>query len=125
MYVIYFIIYFIILLFQSFIKLYQFIFQIFSLPDKNDEISFTDCSCECKSKKNLHLSNLQEKIKALETQNKQLQNEVTTLKHKRLITLENSDLVVIKHLIEVNEILNNLFVSLQIANYCFRDGKLG
>lgn len=108
--------------FQLFIKLHQFIFQLFSLSDESDETSFTDDSCESKSKKNLYLSNLQEKIKALKIKNKQLQNEVTAL--KRSITIENSNSVVIKHLSNMNE--TQLFISVTtLQKYCFRDGKLG
>ncbi|XP_071573303.1 uncharacterized protein [Temnothorax nylanderi] len=62
--------------------------KLFSSPDESDETSFTDDSCES-SKKNLNRSHLEEKVKALQLKNKQLQNEVTALKHDRSITLEN------------------------------------
>lgn len=84
------------------------LFQLFSLLDESDETALTDDSYES-SKKNLNRSHLEEKVKALQLKNKQLQNEVKALKHDRSITLENSNLVVIKHLIDMNKTLNYLF----------------
>lgn len=79
------------------------------MEDESDETSSIDDNCELKTKKNPYLSNLKEKIKALQIKNKQLQKEVKTLKHKRLITLENSNSV-IKRLIDMNKTVNYLFV---------------
>ncbi|XP_036151193.1 cylicin-1 isoform X2 [Monomorium pharaonis] len=83
----------------------------FSLLDESDETSFTDDSCESKSKKNIYLLNLQEKIKSLRKQNKQLQNEVKALKDKTSITLENK-------MENLDKMVDKLAIKIQNANKC-------
>lgn len=84
------------------------------MSDENDE-SFTDDSYESKSKMNVNLSSLQKQLIVLKTKNKALQKEVTAFKHKRSIKLEKSNSVIIKrYSMDMNENLNNVFVSL----YC-------
>lgn len=83
--------------------------------DENNETSFTDDSCESKTKKESIPVKSIGKNKSLRIKNKQLQNEVVkALKHKRSITLENNNSVVIKYLIKMNETMNYLFLLL----YC-------
>lgn len=109
---------------QLFIKLYQFIFQLFNLSNESDEASFTDDdSCESKSKKNLHLSNIQKEVKTLKIKNKQLQDEIKALKHKTSITLENSNLVVIKHLINVLTKFETIYFCYYIVKLLFQKWK--